>query len=357
MLVTASQEAGVLEEDEEQMLHRVFGFADLTAGQIMTPRTETRRRRRRHAARRGRSADRDAAASTRLPGLSRRPRRRRRLPVRDGSRPRARRARRADRRRRPRARGADRAGDARSRRSAGRDAATARPRSHRHRRVRRHGGPRHLRIADGAHRRRNRRRVRRVGAHRRPRGRVGRHRRPDARRRRERAVRAAHRRNGLHHASAATSSGGWAAARAWAIPSRSKAGGCASSELDGLRVARVWLSTAPVARRIECVPCRKTALDRASDGTRSPRSRPLTITPISRPRRATRTRRPASSGRTMGVAVVADAGLRRARSALPDGSATASPCSRTPGTTWPTPRRWASAGTRSGSPTSHPITG
>ncbi|MBI4486256.1 MAG: HlyC/CorC family transporter, partial [Acidobacteria bacterium] len=40
MLVTASQEAGVLEEDEEQMLHRVFGFADLTAGQIMVPRTE-----------------------------------------------------------------------------------------------------------------------------------------------------------------------------------------------------------------------------------------------------------------------------------------------------------------------------
>jgi len=40
MLVTASLEAGVLEEDEEQMLHRVFGFADLTAGQIMTPRTE-----------------------------------------------------------------------------------------------------------------------------------------------------------------------------------------------------------------------------------------------------------------------------------------------------------------------------
>ena len=40
MLVTASQEAGVLEEDEEQMLHRVFAFADLTAGQIMVPRTE-----------------------------------------------------------------------------------------------------------------------------------------------------------------------------------------------------------------------------------------------------------------------------------------------------------------------------
>jgi len=40
MLVTASQEAGVIEEDEEQMLHRVFGFADLTAGQMMVPRTE-----------------------------------------------------------------------------------------------------------------------------------------------------------------------------------------------------------------------------------------------------------------------------------------------------------------------------
>jgi CBS domain containing-hemolysin-like protein len=40
MLVTASQEAGVLEESEEQMLHRVFGFADLSAGQVMIPRTE-----------------------------------------------------------------------------------------------------------------------------------------------------------------------------------------------------------------------------------------------------------------------------------------------------------------------------
>jgi putative hemolysin len=40
MLVTASQEAGVLEEEEEQMLHRVFGFADLNAGQVMIPRTE-----------------------------------------------------------------------------------------------------------------------------------------------------------------------------------------------------------------------------------------------------------------------------------------------------------------------------
>src|SRR4051812_44480909 len=40
MLVTASQEAGVLEEREEQMIHRVFAFADLTAGQVMIPRTE-----------------------------------------------------------------------------------------------------------------------------------------------------------------------------------------------------------------------------------------------------------------------------------------------------------------------------
>ena len=40
MLVTASQEAGVLEEQEEQMLHRVFDFADLKTGQAMVPRTE-----------------------------------------------------------------------------------------------------------------------------------------------------------------------------------------------------------------------------------------------------------------------------------------------------------------------------
>jgi len=40
MLVTASQEAGVLEEDEEQMLHRVFHFSEFTASQMMVPRTE-----------------------------------------------------------------------------------------------------------------------------------------------------------------------------------------------------------------------------------------------------------------------------------------------------------------------------
>jgi CBS domain containing-hemolysin-like protein len=40
MLVTASQQAGVLEEDEEQMLHRVFHFAEFTAAEMMVPRTE-----------------------------------------------------------------------------------------------------------------------------------------------------------------------------------------------------------------------------------------------------------------------------------------------------------------------------
>ena len=40
MLVTASQQAGVLEEDEEQMLHRVFHFAEFTAAEMMLPRTE-----------------------------------------------------------------------------------------------------------------------------------------------------------------------------------------------------------------------------------------------------------------------------------------------------------------------------
>jgi CBS domain containing-hemolysin-like protein len=40
MLITASHHAGVLEEREEQMIHRVFDFADMTAGQVMVPRTE-----------------------------------------------------------------------------------------------------------------------------------------------------------------------------------------------------------------------------------------------------------------------------------------------------------------------------
>src|SRR5215831_4997429 len=40
MLITASHHAGVLERREEQMIHRVFDFADMTAGQVMVPRTE-----------------------------------------------------------------------------------------------------------------------------------------------------------------------------------------------------------------------------------------------------------------------------------------------------------------------------
>lgn len=40
MLVTASQVEGVLESEEEEMIHSVFEFADTTAGEIMTPRSD-----------------------------------------------------------------------------------------------------------------------------------------------------------------------------------------------------------------------------------------------------------------------------------------------------------------------------
>jgi putative hemolysin len=40
MLVTASAEGGHLEQSEEEMIHRVFHFADVTAHQVMVPRTE-----------------------------------------------------------------------------------------------------------------------------------------------------------------------------------------------------------------------------------------------------------------------------------------------------------------------------
>lgn len=40
MIVSASTRAGVLEPEEEDMIHRVFEFADLTANQVMVPRTE-----------------------------------------------------------------------------------------------------------------------------------------------------------------------------------------------------------------------------------------------------------------------------------------------------------------------------
>jgi CBS domain containing-hemolysin-like protein len=40
MIVTASTEAGVLAPEEEEMIHNIFEFADLTANQVMVPRTE-----------------------------------------------------------------------------------------------------------------------------------------------------------------------------------------------------------------------------------------------------------------------------------------------------------------------------
>jgi len=40
MLVTASHEEGVLEPEEEEMLHSVFDFSDTIASEVMTPRTD-----------------------------------------------------------------------------------------------------------------------------------------------------------------------------------------------------------------------------------------------------------------------------------------------------------------------------
>ena len=40
LLVTGMQEAGVVEESEARIARRAFQFADLTAGALMTPRTE-----------------------------------------------------------------------------------------------------------------------------------------------------------------------------------------------------------------------------------------------------------------------------------------------------------------------------
>src|SRR5579884_1489033 len=40
MLVTASREKGILEESEQQMIVRLFGFADIQADEVMVPRTE-----------------------------------------------------------------------------------------------------------------------------------------------------------------------------------------------------------------------------------------------------------------------------------------------------------------------------
>ena len=85
MLVTASQEAGVLEEQEEQMLHRVFGFADLTAGQVMVPRTELVAIAGRYAAARCCSIKIGQRRPHAPAGLPRRPRQRRRHAARDRS--------------------------------------------------------------------------------------------------------------------------------------------------------------------------------------------------------------------------------------------------------------------------------
>ncbi len=40
MLVSASQEEGVLQEEQEEMLHSVFDFSDTIASEVMTPRTD-----------------------------------------------------------------------------------------------------------------------------------------------------------------------------------------------------------------------------------------------------------------------------------------------------------------------------
>src|SRR5262249_5874625 len=40
MLVVSSRQAGVLDQEEEVILRRVFDFGDLTARQVMRPRTE-----------------------------------------------------------------------------------------------------------------------------------------------------------------------------------------------------------------------------------------------------------------------------------------------------------------------------
>ena len=40
MMITASHQRGILDENEEAMIHRVFGFAEIVTEQVMVPRTE-----------------------------------------------------------------------------------------------------------------------------------------------------------------------------------------------------------------------------------------------------------------------------------------------------------------------------
>ena len=231
MLVTASQEAGVLEEDEEQMLHRVFGFGDLTAGQVMVPRTEMTR----HRAPTRRSTQvidhRVAAAAPLAARLPRRPRRHRRrsststdlFPA----------LRTPAGRVRPSAAHLREALTVPETMKADdlleRDAAAPHAPRGRHRRVRRDRGAGHVRRADGADRRRGGRRVQPAGhAHLGAARRLGAHRRAGADDRRERAVRPAHRRATSTPRSAGSCWAGWAGARGWATAWRWRAGRCAS---------------------------------------------------------------------------------------------------------------------------------
>ena len=40
MMIAASQQRGILDENEEAMINRVFGFAEMVTEQVMVPRTE-----------------------------------------------------------------------------------------------------------------------------------------------------------------------------------------------------------------------------------------------------------------------------------------------------------------------------
>ena len=161
MLVTASQQAGVLEEDEEQMLHRVFHFAEFTAAEMMVPRTEM-------------AAVKADASIKEVVDLVWRGRHTS-LPVYRGELDniigimllpdlgaRARRAAAELQRCGPCARATQRAGNDEGRRAAAPDAPPPDPSGHRHRRVRRDGWPGHLRAGDGADRGRAWGRLRRV---------------------------------------------------------------------------------------------------------------------------------------------------------------------------------------------------
>ena len=232
MLVTASQEAGVIEEDEEQMLHRVFGFADLTAGQVMVPRTEM--------VAVAEDAPMDAVLHAvargghdRYPVYRERPRQHRRRTAPDGS------AGRWWRAEAPWTSLPSHATPTRYRRRCRQTLCSAEMRRPQHtagdrdRRVRRHGGARDLRRPHGAHRGFARAR-RRGRPHHGARRRVGARGRARARHRRERAIRGAHRRGPCTTRSAGTCSAGWGARAPIRRPHRGRAAArCASRRSTG----------------------------------------------------------------------------------------------------------------------------